>query len=216
MEELANDAKILADILEQQFPVSAGQGEFQGWLSPPLDVLDCVLSLNRQYETFCLPRVTAFAAARPEVKTLADLCALIESYPTPLDFSITELNYRDERRAVTLLGVIRFLITIQGRYEGVTESERLAQWALAAKPEDTWDVGVAGFGLAGFQYMRMLFGAQTAKPDIHIRRFVSEALGRPVGDEEALRLLELAATSIGRSAAGLDYAVWLQRSTRTT
>ena len=29
-------------------------------------------------------------------------------------------------------------------------------------------VGVRGFGLAGFQYMRMLFGAQTAKPDIHI------------------------------------------------
>jgi hypothetical protein len=156
--------------------------------------------------------VTKFAEMHSEVRTLADLCALIESYPSPLAFSIAELNYRDERRAETLLGVVKYLIGIQRQCVGATEAERLARWAKAAKPEDAWNVGVRGFGLAGFQYLRMLLGAQTTKPDIHIRRFVSEVLGRTVGDVESLRLLELAAQSIGRPVASVDYAVWLERA----
>jgi hypothetical protein len=42
----------------------------------------------------------------------------------------------------------------------------------------------------------MLLGAQTAKPDVHVRRFVSGIVGRSVGDVEALTLLEASALRI--------------------
>jgi len=71
---------------------------------------------------------------------------------------------------------------------------------------------VHGFGLAGFQYLRMLFGAQTAKPDIHIRRFVADAVRHRVSDAEALTLLEAAAREEGLRLADLDYSIWQELS----
>lgn len=47
---------------------------------------------------------------------------------------------------------------------------RLARWA---PPCDYLVVGVAGFGLAGFQYLRRLFGAETTKPGVHVMRYVA-------------------------------------------
>jgi hypothetical protein len=205
---------VIARSLQEQFPESAAQ-EFTGWSLPPLNVLDCILSLNRHYEKFCLPRVQKFAAVHPKIQTLGGLRELIESHSSLLALSVQELNYRDERRAETLLGLIKYLIVVQGQHEGATEAERLGWWARSAKPEDAWSVGVRGFGLAGFQYLRMLFGAQTVKPDIHIRRFVSETIGRAASDIEAIRLIELAAQSIGRPIAAVDYAVWTQRSAKS-
>ena len=60
--------------------------------------------------------------------------------------------------------------------------------------------------------MRMLFGAQTAKPDVHIRGFVSDTLKRRVNDIQALTLLENAAGILKKPAADVDYSIWLRRS----
>jgi len=54
----------------------------------------------------------------------------------------------------------------------------------------------------------MLLGAKTAKPDVHIRRFVSDAVGYKVGDEEALSLLEEACAVLKWPLSDLDYVVW--------
>jgi hypothetical protein len=198
----------VAEALRRAFPAGPPRGEAGGWLNPALDVLDCVLSLNRNYDRFCLPRVTAFRDRHPEITSLRGLRGLIGSYPTPIAFSIAELNYRDERRAATLVGVTGYLIKAQAAFSGATEAERLLQWALSVQPSDYWTVGVPGFGLSGFQYLRRLLGAQTVKPDIHIRRFVSSAIGRKVGDVEALAALETAGKRIGWPLADLDYAIW--------
>lgn len=55
--------------------------------------------------------------------------------------------------------------------------EILKEWAETADPESyrSDPVGrVGGIGLATFQYLRMLAGAETVKPDIQVRRFVEE------------------------------------------
>jgi hypothetical protein len=54
----------------------------------------------------------------------------------------------------------------------------------------------------------MLLGAQAAKPDVHIRRFVSDAVGEKVGDAEALSFLEEACAVLKWRLSDLDYAVW--------
>lgn len=208
-----SETNLLIYKLQQTFPNGPPKGEEGGgWLISPLDVLDCVLSLSRNYDTFCLPRVERFKKMRPEVDTLEALRHLIESYATPLEFSIQELNYRDEARAATLDGVLAYLLRAQSGFDGPSEATRLRQWAESVKPSDYESVGVRGFGLSGFQYLRILFGAQTVKPDIHICSFVSEAVGRRVGDIQALTLLEAAGEQLGWPLAELDYAVWERKA----
>jgi len=50
--------------------------------------------------------------------------------------------------------------------------------------------------------------AHAVKPDVHIRRFVSTAVGQTVGDVEALTLLEVAGDHLAWPLADLDYTVW--------
>jgi hypothetical protein len=51
---------------------------------------------------------------------------------------------------------------------------------MSVRPGDSYFLGIKGFKLSGFQYLRMLFGAQTTKPDVHIVKFISEIVGRKV------------------------------------
>jgi hypothetical protein len=100
-----HDTSLLVEALRHSFPTPPRRG-FASWSVPPLNVLDCVLSLNRRYDTFCKPRVQQFANRHPEVDTLARLLRLIDKYSTPFEFFIEELDYRDEKRAVTLVGLL--------------------------------------------------------------------------------------------------------------
>ena len=88
----------------------------------------------------------------------------------------------------------------------------LHTWAISVKPHDVAVVGVRGFGLAGYQYLRMLFGAQTTKPDVHVKRFVSQALGRKVGAKDALALLEQASAQAGLPLRAVDGVIWQEQS----
>jgi hypothetical protein len=201
--------------LQELFPAGPPVGKFTNWGIPPLNVLDCVLSLNRRYDSFCAPRVQNFSDRHPEIESLQALLSLIRGYQSPLEFSIRELDYRHEARGETLVGVLNYLLTAQRSIRGDSEAERLLQWAESVKPQDYISAGVPGFGLAGFQYLRMLLGAQAAKPDVHIRRFVSDAVGYKVGDAEALSLLEAACAVLNWPLSDLDSAVWEMRARGT-
>ena len=54
----------------------------------------------------------------------------------------------------------------------------------------------------------MLFGADTAKPDVHIIRFLSDTLNRGVSDIESLLLLEAASERVGISVRAVDSFIW--------
>lgn len=201
----------LTDHLKAKF----SKGDFKdmpGWKSPALDVIDCVLSLNRRYEGFVLPRVKRFARRHPDVSSLQALLSLIKTYKTHHEFSIYELDYRDEKRANTLVGVIQYLISIQEKYEGATELARLENWARSVKPSDYLSVGVPGFGISGFQYLRMRFGADTVKPDVHIINFVSEVVGRRIDGVLAITVLEEAARKANLPVRQLDGTIWEERA----
>lgn len=182
------------------------------WNYPALMVLDCVLSLNRRYNSFVVPRVEKFAKSHPEVRELGHLLDVIDRYGSPVEFCILELNYRDENRANTLRGVIEYLIVQQATCQGSTELERLGNWASSLTPKDYQSVSINGLGLAGFQYLRMLFGVQTVKPDRHIKQFVAEVIGRPVSDMNALLLLEKAAELAQLPLQEVDAVIWRERS----
>ena len=181
--------------------------KYYAWNCPALNVLDCVLSLNRRYDSFVVPRIRKFKEKYPKLKGLSELKNLINTFG-PEFFVESELDYRDPIRAKVLIGVVARLLKIQKHIKGKSEKLRLERWAKKAKPVDYKLMGIRGFGLAGFQYLRMLFGAQTTKPDVHIKRFVSKVTGKNVGDVEALNYLEVAAKKVKTALREVDYIIW--------
>ncbi len=181
----------------------------RAWSRPPASkVLDCVLSLRRRYHSFVVPRLDAFEQGHPNTRGIRDLQGLINTHSSSANFSEQVLNYRDPARAETLSGVVGYLVRVLDQDSGCIEEDALASWAKRARPADYKTVGVRGFGLAGYQYLRMLFGANTTKPDVHICRFVRSALNRPVTDVVALEFLERAAPLAGVGLRDLDTTIW--------
>ncbi|MYI93908.1 hypothetical protein F4083_06235, partial [Candidatus Poribacteria bacterium] len=84
----------------------------------------------------------------------------------------------------------------------------LKNWAIQAKPEEYQTLNIRGFGIAGFQYLRMLFGADTTKPDVHIIRFISKLLDRNVSAIEALHILEDSSKRLKLSVRDVDTYIW--------
>ena len=59
----------------------------------------------------------------------------------------------------------------------------------------------------------MRLGVDTIKPDVHVLRFVKDAIGRSVTEAEAIAGLHAAADALGVTATRLDWSIWeLQRS----
>ena len=201
------DASQLLELVRREFPETSATPPTIWGGDPAVKVIDCVLSLNRHYKRVVVPRVTAFAASYPDIKTCASLRdAMLAA--TPEAFLRTHLDMRDPRRAATMLGVAEFALDAAHAFPSESEEASLRAWAADAGPGDYLAAGVRGFGLAGFQYLRMLFGANTAKPDRHIIDFVSRATSREMSDAEALYAMERAAVLGGYSAAWLDHEIW--------
>ena len=190
------------------------------WSRPSaVKVIDCVLSLNRKYDTFVVPRLETFMSNHPETQRVIELAKLMANYPTPHAFVKQELNYNHEDRARTLDSVVKHVCTIvDGAQTIEEEKEELTQWAIESKPQDYQTLNIKGFGIAGFQYLRMLFGADTTKPDVHIIRFLSDILNRNLSTTESLLLLEAASKRVGLSVRAVDSFIWKRgaRPAKTT
>jgi len=140
---------------------------------------------------------------------------MLDAYTNIGEFCQRELYYNHIQREQTLRGVLKYMISAQAKQDGADEWARLQAWAVSVKPGDYTTVGVRGFGLSGFQYMRMLFGAQTTKPDVHIIRFVSQVVGRNVNDVQALQLLETASLQAGLPLREVDGEIWRSGARKT-
>ena len=207
------DIELLTNALRTRFPSPPSHID-EGWGKLALYVLDCVLSVNRNYENVVLPRLKDFADMRPRVRTLADLQNAISAHASAIDFLAVELKYNDSVRANTLQGVIDYLLDIQHEFPGSTEKDRLHAWAEWARPGDSAFTGVRGFGLARFQRLRRFLGANTAKPSRWVCRFVSESIEREVSGAEALFLLERAAKRANLCIRDIESAIWNEGARR--
>lgn len=206
------DCAVLIAALRARAP-SVTKSIDRAWSRPPaLRVIDCILSLNRSYDKFVVKRLDKFEHEYPNVQSISDLQALIDSFPSPHQFMRATLNYDHEERANTLADVVNWLRTIGGTGLMQEQLVRIENWANTSHPSDHASLLIRGFGLAGFQYLRMLFGANTTKPDIHICRFVSSHIGHQVSPIEALRLLETTARAAGVLLRDLDTTIWEERA----
>lgn len=188
----------------------------QEWSRPlAVRVIDCVLSLNRNYNKFVVPRLDRFTARYPDIVSVRDLCSLLDRAGPPERFVADALDYRDPRRACILDAVAKYLLReVVGSADAAAECGVLAVWAAAASPLDHTKTHIHGFALAGFQYLRMLFGANTCKPDVHICNFVERAVGRRMAPAAVCSLIEDVARAEQLNARDLDIAIWTYMSSK--
>ena len=202
----------LVDVL-QKLGSNIAPSQDAAWTNPvAVKIIDCVLSLNRPYDRFVVPRLELFKTKHPQIITAAQLAEAMAAYSDANAFVEQELNYKHVERAVILDKVVQFVCQITSTHAGEDEELILQQWAKSAPPDGYKSLKIRGFAIAGFQYLRMLFGASTTKPDVHIIGFVTECIGRKVNEIESLRLLEEASARAGVSLLDVDTTIWELRA----
>ena len=191
--------------------------------SPAVKVINSVLSLGMDYRKVVKPKLDAFQEKNPDVRQVTELAAFIEEdYQTPIDFLNKEFNYKHKpksiRKANAINSVCEKLCGIINASLSVPEEDAIRQWALQAKPKGYSVWNIKEFGIAGFQWLRMLFGADTAKPDKHILNFLSDTLNEKFPQTskkkklEAVNLIEETSAHSEFSARDIDRIIWIFRS----
>ena len=189
--------------------------------SPTVKVVDSVLSLRRPYRTVVKKRLDAFQKNNPDVIQVSDLVRLMARYDTPYDFLKAELDFRSEIKATAIDNVVDKLCDIINESPSVSEEDAIRQWALRATPEGYCVWKIKNFAIAGFQWLRILFGADTSKPDTRVLKFLSKTLGETFSSNskkkklEAVDLIEEAAAQSESefSARDIDRIIWRHHGT---
>ena len=187
--------------------------------TPAVKVINSVLSLNMDYRKVVKRKLDAFQENNPDVRQVTELAAFIEEdHQTPIDFLNKEFSYKHKpksiRKANAINSVCEKLCGIINASPSVSEEDAIRQWALQAKPDGYRIWNITEFRIAGFQWLRMLFGADTAKPDKHILNFLADTLDEkfPQTNEkkklEAVDLIEETSAHSEFSARDIDRIIW--------
>jgi hypothetical protein len=143
-----------------------------------------------------------FRSEHADVRSFADLEIVLADHPDDGDLAATLWGNRHWRRARELRGLVGYF-----RERDVTDLTALRGWAVGSTQEEF--VGrIKGLGPAVYRSLVMRLGVDTIKPDVHVLRFVSGAIGRRVTQDEAVDALETVAPRLGTSARTLDAGVW--------
>jgi hypothetical protein len=144
---------------------------------------------------------------RPTLDRLDDLVALMGCWPAdqPGNTALARhlWGYDMWTRAQMLRDLVAFFTSI-----AVTDRAALRRWATDATFAHDFKGRVRGLGPAVFQWLVMRQGVDTVKPDVHVHRFASRVLGRPVTDTDVVEVIVEAARRLGRPPHRLDWAIW--------
>ena len=185
--------------------------------TPAVKVINSVLSLGMDYRRVIEPKLDAFQHKKTDVRQVTELAAFIKDCGDPIDFLSKEFNYKHKpksiRKANAINSVAKKLCGIINASPNVPEEDAIRQWALRANPKGYSVWKIKEFGLTGFQWLRVLFRANTSKPDRRILKFLSDTLNEKFPDSdkkklEAVELIEEASVHSEFSARDIDRIIW--------
>ena len=188
--------------------------------TPAVKVINSVLSLGMDYRRVIEPKLNAFQDKPPDVRQVTELADFIEeNYQNPIDFLNKEFNYKPKpksiRKANAINSICEKLRGIINASTSVPEEDAIRQWALQAKPKGYRVWNIKEFRLTGFQWLRVLFGADTSKPDRRILKFLSKTLDEnfPDSDKKKLEAVDLIEEVAKQSepefsARDIDRIIW--------
>jgi hypothetical protein len=142
-----------------------------------------------------------------EVRTLADLqnCLARWQDDNGGNTNVAQFLWGNNHwtRAHMLRGLADFFES-----QSVDSLEALQAWAAHSEFKRDFEGKIKGLGPAVYHWLIMRSGVESAKPDVHTRRFVEEALGRRVSDDEIVQAISEAAERLGWSTRELDWSIW--------
>ena len=141
------------------------------------------------------------------VRNLKQLEDVLSGYPNDKDGNTSVAQLLWGNNMWTRVGLLREL-TRYFESVGVEDQRALAKWARASDYDRDFKGRVKGLGYAIYNWLVMRQGVETVKPDVHLHRFVERILGRTIGDEELVRLLEQVASDMKLRAYELDWRIW--------
>jgi hypothetical protein len=172
------------------------------------ELFDTVLDYQNRAETVRRAQAHFRSIHGDDVRTMDQLADLLEQTPDDAELAAFLWGNRHWRRARELRGLVAYL-----RERGVTDLAALRRWA-AGSTQDDFVGHIKGLGPAVYRSLVMRLGVDTIKPDVHVLRFVSSAIGRRVSQDEAVASLETVARRLGTSARTLDGSIWALQARR--
>jgi hypothetical protein len=173
---------------------------------------------GQNYFSQVKPSVEAFQAHfldTGQISSFGELATLDQQ-----DSTLMEIFEAQRKRRVLIKGADVF-----ANIDAEHDLDRLQQWARDADPttysEDPFG-RITGVGLRTFQYLRMIAGIDTVKPDIQVRRFIkalAEATDNPhldaSTDRAVLESCQWIADETGYRMIELDQIAWWHFSDAT-
>ncbi len=146
------------------------------------------------------------AHAWDEIRTLDDLEVVLTRFPADKDGNDALAQhlwgYHHWRRAQELRGLVVYFCE-----RNVTDLDSLRAWATAST-EKNFVGHIKGLGPTVYQWLVRRAGVETVKPDVHVLRFVADAIGRQVNERAAVASLEEVARHLEVSPRTLDWSIW--------
>lgn len=206
-DKFEQEIKQLTAYISQNIPITQKFQDEEFGYDNPVDVcIDAVLSIRRKYNSFVIPRLEQFKQNYPDINTLSALSKMIHDLG-PEQFC-TAWNYNHSARVEMLQSLTQRFLEYNEANNFQEELNGMKHWANSVSVSKYKDFGVKGIGLATFQYLRMLLGVQTVKPDVHIKKACGLALNRTVNDLEAIELIEQVSKRLDLPATVVDHNIW--------
>lgn len=179
--------------------------------------LDLVLSINRNYYNFVVPRIKSFQNNFSDIDTLSKLAQMIDSLG---EQNFCEVwNYAHLERVRILHQVCTSLGKICSEMSEYTlnssEILLLRKWATDLDLKNNDLIKIKGIGIASVQYLRILLGIDTVKPDIHIKKSIKNIYDKNLSDTATIKFIEKVSMEMGLNTRMIDAFVWNLFSSRS-
>lgn len=177
--------------------------------NPVLTLIDVVLSINRKYESFVKPRIKLIEDS--DINSFDKLSAELKKG----NKHFTSLwNYNHPQRIELLRNLLQYFMNYKNDNNIKDDLETLKKWGEESSVEKFKDWNIKGIAFTTYQYLRMLCGANTVKPDIHILRIIEIGVGRKLSLKDSVRIIEDISKRMNIKARNLDHAIWLYSSSK--
>lgn len=177
--------------------------------NPVLTLIDAVLSINRKYDSFVKPRIEIIRDSN-----IASFDLLSRELEKGDKYFMSLWNYNHLQRVELLRNLLQYFINYKDKNNIKDDLETLSKWGKESSVEKYKDWNIKGIAFTTYQYLRMLCGADTVKPDIHILRMVEKGIGRKLSPKDSVKIIEEISEDINIKARDLDHSIWLYSSSK--
>jgi hypothetical protein len=178
------------------------------------------MALDFQMPSKAVDAATKYFNETHDAKTHDQVEALLARYPNTEEGNLSLAKFLWNYNLWSRAKFLREITKCLGE-RGIRDQESLARWVKEADfkrdVKGQFRTEKHSIGDVLFHWLQLRCGVDTVKADVHVRKFVGDAIGRPVTAAEAVSGLMTVAKDSGREPHRLDSAIWhFQHDRRTS